>query len=89
MQNITELRNQIDIIDEKIISLLGERFLLTRHIGEHKKREGKSIVDTEREIFILNKMQQLGKKYRLSSTLIREVWNIIFAQSRKEQRKDE
>jgi len=87
MQTIAKLREQIDNVDERIIKLLGERFLLLRQIGEQKKMEEKSIIDVDREISIVERMQKIGGEQGVPNSVIRSVWNAIFAESRKEQKK--
>lgn len=89
MQTIPKLREQIDKIDEKLIHLLSERFLFVRQIGEQKHMEEKNVVDTERESFILQRMLKIGKASGLSATSIKNIWTVIFAESRKEQEKNE
>lgn len=89
MQTIPKLREQIDKIDEKLIHLLAERFLFVRQIGEQKHMEEKNVVDTERESFILQRMLKIGMASGLSGTSIKNIWTVIFAQSRKEQEKNE
>ena len=43
------LREQIDAIDENLISLLAQRFHLTHQVGQYKKAHCLSPVDEERE----------------------------------------
>lgn len=52
-QSLTELRKKIDEIDEKIVSLLKERFKLAQEVGKVKATKGVKTFDLEREKEIL------------------------------------
>ena len=48
MEEVRNLQIEIDEIDSKVVSLLRERFLRSRHIGVIKKREKLPLWDPER-----------------------------------------
>jgi chorismate mutase len=59
MEEIRNLQMVIDEIDSKIVDLLGERFIHSRHIGRIKKRENLLLWDPDR---VTNQRQQfIGK----------------------------
>jgi chorismate mutase len=69
------LRNQINDIDEKLLSLLKQRFDLSKSIAEIKKND-KSIVlhDPVREKEIIN---NLKSKKIIDDVIVEEIWREI------------
>lgn len=48
-KNITELRTEIDAIDEQLIGLFAERMAVAAEIGRYKRENGISVLDESRE----------------------------------------
>ncbi len=59
-KNKSFLREEIDVIDDKITTLLINRFALARQIGEIKRAEGHAIKDEKREREVLNKVSSFA-----------------------------
>ena len=70
MKTIEEIREEIDKIDDEVISLLEKRFDLVAQMQKQKD----NLTDAKREKYILDKT---------SSTHVKEVYRIIFSQSKK------
>ena len=51
--DLSKIREQIDLIDDKIADLYGERMKLVKKVSEAKKQSGKSVADPDRERNIL------------------------------------
>lgn len=51
----TNLRNQIDLIDDQISNLLIERFALVKEIGAFKRENNLPLTDKNREEEVLSK----------------------------------
>jgi chorismate mutase len=81
MEEVGNLQIEIDEIDSKIVSLLRERFIRSRHIGTIKKRESLPLWDpdrvtSQREQFIekcVHANIDPGMAHRLISLLIDQV----------------
>lgn len=58
--SLDELRTKIDEIDEEIIKKLEARFETVMAIGEYKKERSLPIVDYERELTKLEKVEELS-----------------------------
>ena len=56
MSKTDELRQSIDLIDDRIADLFNERMKLVRQIGEEKNASGANIVDFGREKAIVNRV---------------------------------
>ncbi|MBN2479103.1 MAG: chorismate mutase [Parachlamydiales bacterium] len=72
---LIDIRNQIDLIDDQIISLLEKRLMLAKKLAENKLK--KQIVDEKRENEILSKIK---------SKNIQEIYKSIFNESKKIQK---
>ncbi|MDW8051549.1 MAG: prephenate dehydratase [Armatimonadota bacterium] len=61
MRKLSELRRQIDEIDEQLLRLLNERAALAKQIGEIKSRNAKPFFTPEREQMIYRRLQRLNR----------------------------
>ena len=77
---LSKLRKEIDIIDNKIIYLLGRRVKIARHIINLKKHQGLKIHDQKREKEILNRLKS---KNLVKPSLIDKIWKALFENARK------
>lgn len=62
MKDLKQLRNQIDIIDDKIIDLFAQKFSTVKEIGEYKKKHNRSSLDSIRRENLLQSHVNEGKK---------------------------
>ena len=83
--DLTNLREQIDAIDTKIIELYKERMEICKNVGLEKSKTNTSVLDSNRESQII---------YRLSSLVdndlklyVKELYEVMFATSRAYQSK--
>lgn len=84
-QDLTQLRKQIDKVDDGILALLDKRMKLALEIAEAKKRIGKPILDTSREEELFAKLREKNKKTILSDEKMLEIWGKIVELSREVQ----
>jgi chorismate mutase/prephenate dehydratase len=59
--SLDKLRKKIDLLDQKLISLLNLRAAITKAIGKIKINSGKSIYVPEREAQVLSRISNLSK----------------------------
>lgn len=83
MDTLKSLRNQVDQIDEQIIALFGQRFLLVKKIGEYKKNNNIPVQNKKREGDKLQKLIKLGNIKNVSESFIETVWKNVFLESYK------
>ncbi len=84
--NIEDLREQIDVLDDKIVELFLKRLELCKKIGVKKSELGVPVVSEEREAFVLKRLTD-----RLSGEnkqYVEELYKQIFALSKDLQAKD-
>jgi len=79
--NIEELRNKIDKIDNKILSILNKRMGLVHDVGLIKKKNQEPIYRPEREKEIISKLKQASKG-KMDKDAITAIFQEIFAVSR-------
>ena len=85
---LTELarcREQIERIDNSIISLLAERLTLGKRTGELKRTAGLPILDPTREAAVIRRVTASAREAGLPPEPIREVFWQIVGMSRREQ----
>ncbi len=74
---IEQLRAEIDVIDENILSALSSRMRISQQIGEQKKLNNIAILQTSRWDKVLKKVIAKGEDLGLSEELISDVFNAI------------
>lgn len=87
---LKDLRRKIDVIDDKIMQLLAERFTITRKVGEYKYKNGLNPVDHGREERQFEKIVNLSKKYAINPAVSQNILRIIIdevVRNHKELRK--
>ncbi len=66
MDDLTKLRNQIDLIDTKLMQLLDERLQVVCKVGEVKRQLSTTVLDRSREVEILEKISQFEHQAELT-----------------------
>lgn len=79
-----ELRDEIDGIDQKIVSLYEERMKIAEQVAEYKVTTGKKVFDKEREHEKLKTLTAMAES-TFTKHGIRELFEQIMAMSRKKQ----
>lgn len=82
--DLLELRNEIDEIDEQIVSLYERRMDISRQVAEYKIGTGKKVFDKEREEAKLQAVKALTHN-EFNSHGIEELFEQIMSMSRKLQ----
>lgn len=76
--HLSELRAEIDRIDEGLLELMALRRDLALRIGEVKRQHGIGIVDPGREAAVVRRSAQLARSRDLDSERVRTVfWQLI------------
>lgn len=84
MKDLLELRDQIDVIDDQIVSLYEKRMKIAEEVADYKIHTGKQVFDKKRED---EKLKKLTEKAHSDFTKhgIYELFEQIMAVSRKRQ----
>jgi chorismate mutase len=86
MLTIKKLRAKIDKIDADIIKKLSQRKTLSVKIGKLKSSFDGKIIDREREKKLIIRYEKLCAEYQLQPALVKKLFKIILADSRKLQK---
>jgi chorismate mutase len=80
-ENITELRRQIDGIDEGLLELLAKRMRVSHEIGIYKKEHNMPILQTPRYDEILDKRSKAGTTMDLNPDFVKKILSAIHEES--------
>lgn len=83
--DIKTLREKIDGIDREILDLIRERFSLLPDVAQYKKENNLPIKDEPRERELISKQTERARGMGLSASFIKELFELIIAESRKIQ----
>lgn len=78
MENLDELRKEIDNIDREIFLLLKKRFDVVKKVGEYKKKNNLPIRDLKREGEII---RQKAGEMGMDEEFVEEVYRILFSEA--------
>ena len=81
---LTKKRKELDLINQKLLTLLNQRLRISLDIGKVKKEMGKKIHDPGREREILNKLKQKNRG-PLKEQDLRKIFTTIMKVCRQSQ----
>lgn len=84
-ENLSQLRYQIDEIDDQLLELLAKRMRVSREIGTYKKEHNMAVVQTNRYDEILQKRIGEAVKMGMDSEFMRIVLEAIHEESVRQQ----
>lgn len=85
--NMTDLRHQIDEIDDELIRMIGQRMQVAEQIGEYKKRNNIAILQTNRWNEILGQMMAKASVHGLSEGFVTTFLRAVHQESIDRQEK--
>jgi chorismate mutase len=84
-ENLTELRGQIDVIDEQLLELLAKRMRVSCEIGVYKKEHNMPVLHSARYKELLEERAAKGEKLSLQGDFVRELLKTIHEESVRQQ----
>jgi chorismate mutase len=78
---LESLREQINEIDSELLSLLGQRMKIAGEVGNYKKENNITVVQTNRWNEILKKASEKGKQLNLSKEFIHKYFEAVHLES--------
>lgn len=84
-ENISQLRKQIDEVDDALIELLAKRMRVCREIGQYKKEHGMTILQTTRYSEILDKRGAQGSLCGIGPDCVKKIFEAIHEESVNQQ----
>lgn len=85
LQQLEGLRSEIDRLDDELLRVLGERMQLAEKIGQCKKDNGVTILQSGRWDSILQKSIDAGAEIALSAEFVKKVFSAIHQESINKQ----
>ena len=86
---LEEHRMEVELIDEGIVRLIGQRICLAKKIFEAKSAEGRPIKDPVRERKVLEMAEGLAAELNLDVIAVREIFQILIRMSLEKQKEFE
>ncbi|MCY3649521.1 MAG: chorismate mutase [Acidimicrobiaceae bacterium] len=83
-ETLAGFRSSIDDIDASLVTLLGERFTITRQVGIHKARVGLPAADPEREAEQIVRLREVAASVGLDPSFSEKLLRLVFAEVRRE-----
>ena len=84
-ENLTELRRQIDGVDENLLEILAKRMRISREIGVYKKEHNMPILQTPRYVELLENRTKVGYLMDLSADFVEKIMREIHEESIRQQ----
>jgi chorismate mutase len=84
-EGINQLREQIDLLDDRLLEVLAERMKLCREIGHMKKESNMTVVQPQRYNEMLNKRSTQGVLGGMDEEFIRRIFKAIHEESVRQQ----
>jgi len=82
---LTDLRHHMDVLDEELLNLMGQRMKLAERIGLYKKAHNMTILQTKRWNEILENGLGKGQELKLSKDFVLRYFNSIHLESIRHQ----
>ncbi len=77
MNSLTELRKNLDDIDDKLLELLVKRFKIIFLIGQHKKENQIPMMQNHRVDHVINKSKSIAEKNNLNPKFFERIYQTI------------
>jgi len=84
---LEKLRQQINHLDDELMQILGQRMKVAEKIGEYKKNNNITILQTNRWNEILQKALNRGEKIGLSKEFVTMYFDAVHMESINHQNK--
>lgn len=89
MNPLSKIRKEIEKIDTKIIALIKNRLEMSEIVAKHKIQQGMKIFDEFREKKLHEMYQKTAKAVGISENLIKDIFDMIFSESKKTQKQSQ
>jgi len=73
LNDLEELRNQVDSIDHQVVELLGDRMKIIKRMGDYKFRNNVSVLQMERWLEILKTRTEHGNSIGLDTAFLEQL----------------
>jgi chorismate mutase len=84
-ESLTELRQQIDQIDNELLAILAKRMRISREIGQYKKEHNMPVLQTGRYDEILDRRVKGAKEMSIDGVFMKKILEAIHEESIRQQ----
>ena len=84
-EHLSRLRNQIDSIDDELLSLIAKRMKVSEEIGSFKKEQNMAVLQMDRWKTVLNDRIMKGESLGLNAESVKGIFDIIHKDSIERQ----
>ena len=84
-EKVSELRHQIDQLDNQLLELLAKRMRVSREIGQYKKEHSMPVLQTNRYDEILQKRMTQAVELGMGADFMKEIMQAIHEESVHQQ----
>ena len=84
-EGISQLRKQIDELDNQVMDVLAKRMRVCREIGQYKKEHNMTVLQAQRYNEILDKRGAQGSLCGMDSEFIKKIYEAIHEESVRQQ----
>ena len=84
-EGISQLRKQIDELDNQVMDVLAKRMRVCREIGQYKKEHNMTVLQAQRYNEILDKRGAQGTLCGMDSEFIKKIYEAIHEESVRQQ----
>lgn len=84
-EGITQLRKQIDELDNQVMDILAKRMRVCREIGQYKKEHNMTVLQAQRYNEILDKRGAQGSLCGMDSEFVKKIYEAIHEESVRQQ----
>ena len=85
MEELDRLRSRVDELDRELLEVIKQRLIVSKEIGNCKKKNGLKLRDRKREREVIEDMLE---KSSLDSDFIKKLFKLIIGESRRVQKND-
>ena len=86
IESLTELRAEIDHIDEQLVQLLVERCHVAEQIGHAKREVGISLYDPAREAKVVRRAGEIARDANIDPEAVRHIMWLVVRMTRYVQK---
>lgn len=82
---LKKLRDEIDLLDEELVSIIARRMSLMPKVARFKKKNKLEIFQIEREKELLKQKRQLATKFDLDVNMVESIFKKMMVTTKKIQ----
>lgn len=84
-EELTECRNAIEVVDQRIVALLAQRMELGVRAARAKRKAGLPIFDAEREAAVIRRVTAAAREHALATEPVKAIFRHVVGMSRQAQ----